>query len=564
MSTDTLKIDLTDAIHAIDFETYGGLNPYRPGTGIRLVAHRKSYVPPTVLVDVYDLATNHIADLSKMTQWRIVAHNALYELVWAAAKRRVFPKDVHCTFTAAKLLAGDGEACGLDAVQQRYLNIPPRPDKAAWQKVDWANALVMDDAIKYAADDVRYLPELHRVLQERLKEAGLTSLYEMERSLLPVVVKVIDNGFLVDDVKLAQIQTEAIRARDRAGAILAQFAPPKAYGSPKQMLAVLQALGLLLEDTSEGSLAEHRGHPAVDALLEWRAQEKLRQQAESYRKEICSDGRIHALYKPLSCASGRFSCAEPNLQQVARGKLREAFVAPPGKLLVIADYSQLELRIVAAIAGEKRMIEAFQAGRDLHQETADRVLGTKGSSKDARQIAKSLNFGLVFGMGAPAFQQYAKTNFNVDLTLDEAKSLRARFFKAYPAIAAWHESEKDSWDDWATTRLGRRRQVGDKLCARINHPVQGGAADGVKLALLDLDRALPAHSRIVALVHDEFVVETPEESAEEVAALTVYCMAYRMQKLYPECPIRADYSVGRSWGAKGQHSPAQEAAGATP
>jgi DNA polymerase-1 len=209
------------------------------------------------------------------------------------------------------------------------------------------------------------------------------------------------------------------------------------------------------------------------------------------------------------------SCRHPNVQNLPRGpRYRRCFGAPPGRVLVKADYSQIELRIAAKIAREDRMIEAYRAGEDLHALTARLVLGKEDVSKDDRQNAKSLNFGLLYGMGARGLRAYALSNYGVRLGDGQAAEYRAAFIKAYPALARWHQRVRTSRGPVVRTLTSRRRKLGPETpdTTRLNTPVQGTGVDGLKLALALLwERRAECPGAVPVLaVHDELVLEADE------------------------------------------------------
>ena len=166
-------------------------------------------------------------------------------------------------------------------------------------------------------------------------------------------------------------------------------------------------------------------------------------------------------------------------------ELRTCVVAPEGRVLVVADYSQIELRVAAKVAGEEAMLEAYREGKDLHGMTARSVTEREEVSEGERKLAKAVNFGLLYGQGAEGLRNYARNSYGVEMSLSQAERYRRRFFKAYPAIRSWHRKEGKSFDAGNNTSqslMGRMRRVG-RFTEKINHPVQGTAADGMKMAL---------------------------------------------------------------------------------
>jgi DNA polymerase I-like protein with 3'-5' exonuclease and polymerase domains len=287
------------------------------------------------------------------------------------------------------------------------------------------------------------------------------------------------------------------------------------------------------------------GH-LVPLVLAFREASKRAQQAESLVGHIQKNGRIHGRFEPLGTATGRFSSKEPNLQNIGRGEMREAFTAPDGKRLIVADYSQIELRAAAAIAGETKMIEAYKAGADLHKLTASIVLGKPESevTKQDRQTSKSANFGLLYGQSAPGLVRYAATSYGVTLADDQAQSIRKAFFRTYSRLRQWHGISHQQAEQGVTevrTRTGRRRLIPttasewERFTALVNTPVQGGTADGMKHALILIHKRLPKTARIVSTVHDEVVVECREESADECREIITTAMVEAMAPSSPRC-----------------------------
>jgi DNA polymerase-1 len=219
---------------------------------------------------------------------------------------------------------------------------------------------------------------------------------------------------------------------------------------------------------------------------------------------------------------------------------------------VKADYSQIELRIAAKVSGDEALLEAYAGGDDLHTRTARRVLGARQVTKKDRQVAKALNFGLLYGMGAKRFRDYAKSEYDLDLTLEDAEHCRAAFFQAYPGLARWHRRVGASGDGAVQTRtLAGRRRVGvTRFSEKLNTPVQGTGADGLKLALALLwerrDQCPGAFP--VLAVHDEVVIECDADQAEAVSAWVRAAMIEAMAPLIAPVPVEVEVKVGRTWG----------------
>jgi DNA polymerase-1 len=385
----------------------------------------------------------------------------------------------------------------------------------------------------------------------------------LESKLLPCVIDMEANGIHVSREKLMEVAAAARQREDLATDELrtALGNPALNPASPGQLLAALRAAGLKLDSTKEESLKAVDDGRLVPLVLALREAGKQSQQAETLVKHIQKDGRIHGRFEPLGTATGRFSAKEPNLQNIGRGDLREAFVAPAGRRLVVADHSQIELRAAAAIAGEGKMIDAYKAGIDLHKLTAASVLGKPVDEVTGpdRQLAKAVNFGLLYGQSTPGLVRYAAAAYGVTMTEDQARSIRGAFFRSYPRLRQWHGESHNRAERGVTevrTRTGRQRLIPtnasdwERFTALVNTPVQGGAADGMKRAITLVASRLPEGAMLVSTVHDELIVECPEVLAQECKEVVTGAMVEAMAALFPEVPVEVEASVCTSWAGK--------------
>jgi len=323
----------------------------------------------------------------------------------------------------------------------------------------------------------------------------------------------------------------------------------------------LSRAGIELADTKEETLKAADDGTIIPAILALRGAEKAAQQAESLLESIESDGRIHGKFEPTGTDTGRFSSKSPNLQNIGRGELRECFVAQDGHNLIVADYSQIELRAAAAIAGEAKMIEAYRRGDDLHKLTAATVLGKslEKVTKEDRQLSKAVNFGLLFGQAPRGLVRYAATSYGVNITEDEAAGIRKAFFRNYDQLHRWHDESRSTAEIGVSevrTVTGRRRLIPsdanawNRFTALVNTPVQGGCADGMKRALLLIASRLPVGAHLISTVHDEVIVESPEADAEAVCSLVRQSMVEAMAELFPQVPIEVEAGICNRWSEK--------------
>ncbi len=461
------------------------------------------------------------------------------------------------TMLAAQVLgAGLVREARLPVIVETHLK---RPFSKEQQASDWGAPTLSPEQLEYAAQDALVLVELRPVLINRLKAAGLVETAKLEFSCLPAIMQMEAAGILLDlerwETMTARLEEDLKEAEAGARADLPEGIN---LNSPAQILEALRGLGLELPDTREETLVGlAEKSPAAAALLRYRKASKLLSSfGRTYPQKVSPlDGRIHASYRQIGAATGRMSCADPNLQQVPHDTaIRSCFIAPPGSRWVIADYSQIELRVMAQLSQDARMLEAYRNGEDLHRLTASLVTGTplEEVTKEQRQAAKAVNFGLVYGMGPQGLKDYAKNTYGAILSLKEAKAFKEAFFQAYPGIAAWHDRMRGERE--TRTQAGRLRkwpEARPKVTEVFNAPVQGTAADILKLALAGLlPRLEPIGGRIVAVVHDEVIVEVPEALAEEAAQAVQEATAEAGARYLPDLPVTVETAIASNWSEK--------------
>jgi DNA polymerase-1 len=365
-----------------------------------------------------------------------------------------------------------------------------------------------------------------------------------------------------------KMEANAARLMDKLNALAPEHPEGKAwnFGSHQQIRKVAKLLGVDLPDTKDETLALYaKEHRFIATLRDYRKVSKL---ASTYgagwlENGYYRGGRIYASWRQLRAATGRMACDHPNLQNIPRsGPLRSYIRAPEGRVFVIADYSQIELRIAAKISGDTEMLDAYAEGRDIHTLTAQNLTGHEKVSKDGRKLAKAVNFGLLYGMGTKGLQSYALRSYGVEMSLEEATLYRRRFFETYPSLKRWHDDERRAWHRGETetrTLTGRRRMDVERLTDRLNAPVQGTAADGLKLALAFLwERRDECPGAVPILVcHDEVVVECDKDQGEEIKRWLEKAMIEGMDTVVngtgkAPMPIEVEARIAGSWGVEGE------------
>lgn len=421
--------------------------------------------------------------------------------------------------------------------------------------------------------DVQSVWALQPVLHEKLDAQAMLPLYtDVELPLCPVLARMEQAGFLVDRKALydfGESLTSSIEQLQQS--IWALAGEPFNIQSPKQLGNVLFERLMLPAgkktktgwSTNAAVLDKLRGkHPIVEQILDYRTLTKLKSTyADGLLKEISADGRIHTNFQMTVTATGRLSSTEPNLQNIPvrrelGAQIRKMFVASPGKVLVDADYSQIELRLLAHIANDETMIAAFRSGEDIHAVTASQVFGVPLAEVTPlqRSHAKAVNFGIVYGISAFSLAQ------DIGVFQSEAKAYMDSYFAKYHGVRAYMTRvvEQAKADGYVTTLFGRRRDLpelkssnfnlrsfGERVA--LNMPIQGTAADIIKAAMVRVDarmRAEHLQARLLLQVHDELIVECPTEEAETVKAILVEEMEHVVDY---RVPLLVDAKIGASW-----------------
>jgi DNA polymerase-1 len=489
----------------------------------------------------------------------LVGHNLKFDLAFLAAAGLPVPPGSRLfdTMLAAQLLdAGlPNHSHSLAAVAERALST--RLEKTL-QTSDWHGPL-SDEQLAYAARDAAMLLPLHDRLAADIDQAELGRVAQLEMRALPAVVWLEATGAPFDVTSWLALSDAAQRRLVELDADLTRLAgtgdllgdSTTRWSSPAQVLQLLQQRGHAITNTDEATLvALAEVEPIAALLLDYReASRRASTYGAEFRRHVADDGRIHPDYRQIGAATGRMACSQPNLQQVPRDPAYRACFRPgPGRVLVKADYSQIELRIAAEIAGDQTMLAAYQRGDDLHTLTARLVLGRETVTKADRQAAKALNFGLIYGMGAATLRQHAATAYGVQLTDDDAQRFRTAFFQAYPGLRAWHRSQPDGSIE-TRTLAGRRRQHVERFTEKLNTPVQGTGADGLKAALALLwetrDRCRSAVP--VLVVHDEIVVECDAQDAAAARDWLTGCMTRGMAAFLRQVPVEVEATVCQDW-----------------
>ena len=467
----------------------------------------------------------------------------------------------------------------LDAVSKRYLNINPTSyeDVAGkgTKQIPFSEVSI-DVASDYASEDADISLKLYEHIEPLVqKEAKLAKLYsEIEGPLIYTLGDIERNGVLIDSEKLSQ-QSKELEAKilKLESKVQKNAGEDFNLGSPKQLQEILyEKLGLPVikktpkgqPSTSEAVLQElSMDFPIVHDILSYRAISKLKSTyTDKLPKMINSNtGRVHTSYHQAVTATGRLSSSDPNLQNIPirseeGRRIREAFIAPEGYKILAADYSQIELRIMAHLSKDQGLMDAFAKGQDIHQATAAEIFSINIDDviPNQRRSAKAINFGLIYGMSAFGLSK------QLQITRAEAQNYIEQYFERYPGVKNYMDETKYSAkkNGYVETVLGRRLYLADIESSNyqrrqyaersaINAPMQGTAADLIKMAMTDLHSKIRNESldaKIIMQVHDELVIEVNENQLDELSDLTVNIMA-DIFKL--DVDLKVDADIGNNW-----------------
>lgn len=504
-----------------------------------------------------------------------IAHNAKFDAKFLKHNLGVDLNGIFDTLLASQLVgAGDiEERHGLETVAERYLN--ELVDKS--ERLSNWNLELTEAQLEYAARDAAILLPLREKLIERLKSESLVRVAQLEfECVMPVVDIELAGFFMHKDRWLEQlgiVEKRRMELAEQLQEVLAEesqqgslFGGPQRedinLDSQQQLTKALNRLGIPVPDSTRNWKLQPLAaqYPVIATLLEYRTVQKA---LTSYGTNMIDminpvTHRLHADFRQIGAPTGRFACTNPNIQQVPHAvEYRRCFSGhPDGRKLVIADYSQIELRILAEFSGDRGFMEAFNTGADLHRVTASQVFNTglDQVTKEQRDFAKRLNFGVVYGIGAQRFA------LMTGLSVSEAENVLRRYFGTYRELDSYlrEAANRAVSERQARTGSGRlvrfrydendRQQVSMTQRNGKNTPIQGTSADILKRALRLLkDELSDTNAKIVNIIHDEIVVEADADEAQEIAAKVERIMCAAGQEYLKTVPVKVETEIADEW-----------------
>src|SRR5882762_7140635 len=503
-----------------------------------------------------------------------IAHNAKFDAKFIKHNLGVDIVGIFDTLLASQIVSAGGleDRHGLNAIAERYLN--EAVDKSE-RLSNWEFEL-SESQLQYAARDAAVLLPLRDKLIERIRALDLIQCAQLEFECVMPVVDIELTGFFMNKERwleqLAIVETRrgelANELQEMLGEGVAQaslFGPPRAninLDSQQQVTEALNRLGIPLPDSTRNWKLQPLAaqYPVVAKLLEYRTMQKALTSYGQNMIEFISPktGRLHADFRQIGAPTGRFACTNPNIQQVPHAaEYRRCFMGyPEGRRLVIADYSQIELRILAEFSGDQGFIEAFKSGADLHRVTAAQVFNVALDqvSKEQRDFAKRLNFGVVYGIGAQRFSMMT------GLSVPEAEAVLRKYFATYRGLDTYlreaaNRAVQQRQTRTASGRLvrfrfdeGDRQQISMTQRNGKNTPIQGTSADILKRALRLLeDQLRDTSAKIVNIIHDEIVVEVDADEAEAVAQKVERAMCAAGEEYLQTVPVKVETEIADEW-----------------
>ncbi len=563
------------------------------GLGIAWAPGEAAYIPVAHKVGeqlAWDVVRDALEPFFANADLPKLAHNGSYDLTVLLENGMTVRGPIHDTMILAWVLDPSSRMLGLKAQTGKELGWRMTEISAligSGKKQITIDEVAIDTVAAYCGADVDATIQLYPILAARVQTEGVWSVYEqIELPLLPVITAMERAGILLDVPFLAEMSERlAAQLADLATELYALVGHDFNLRSTQQMSNVLfSELGFPTKgigktasgqySTAVGEIEKLKARSAelsekqlrvLELILEQRQLEKLRGTYVDNLPLLVNPktGRLHTSFNQAGAVTGRMSSSDPNLQNIPirteiGREIRRAFVAPPGWLLMSADYSQIELRVLAHVAHEESFIEAFRADADIHAATAARLFGVPLAevTKDQRGLGKTINFATVYG--SSAFGISNRTDFDPK----QAQEFLNQYFVTYPRVRAYIEATQAQANNegFVQTLLGRKRFFPELLTDKvpymqrqslerqaINAPIQGAAADIMKIAMVKLHDALVAQgfeARMLLQVHDELVLEFPPEEQERLVALVTDVM----ENAWPlDVPLRVDVEVGPNW-----------------
>ena len=528
---------------------------------------------------IQNFTSEKILEIKKLIEENLVViHNAKFDLKFLKYYFNIESQNIFDTYLTELIISGGSKArikgaVTLEAVALKYTGIQLKKDQEI--RTSFTQKDLTPAQIEYASMDVAVLPEIYEKQQKELERLNLINTFNIEMRCVPAVIWLELSGLPIDLDRLNQLKISTTVKINEAETKIKQIFLESGYktmglfgempinvnlNSPKALLTALKAIGINVESTGDEVLALI-DHPIGELLREHRSAQKLLSSfIDAYPEHINPvTHRVHPSFNQYGTNTGRFSSNKPNMQQVPHEKdIRAIFKASEGFKIITADYSQIELRIIAEVSQEPEFIKIYKNNGDLHKKTASLVLGKPESqiTKEERQQAKAVNFGFAYGLGAKSFKQKAKNDYGINISEDDAQDKRNKFFDNYPILNLYLKQIgiKAAQDQQIINKAGRVVRFEATLASwqyenmGKNTPIQSLSADITKTAMGNLYMLLkPYNIKLINTVHDELVFECIDKDIEICKKIINDVMVETSQKYIISIPAPVEVNVSQEW-----------------
>lgn len=566
-------------VFSYDIETTG-LSPIDS----RILLAQIGFQDSTYVINCASVKLEPLMPYLKSRAWLKIIQNAKFESRFMKYMYGTDINNVFDTFIAEFILDSNTKSASLKNLAFKYTGKTLNKDIRTSFHTSKFNSAFSSEQLQYAADDVIILTPIYNQQSKLIQDKNLTKISEIEFDLTTVVADMENTGIPIDTAKwrtkIKDYAQKHEESRLKMNSIIFDdngldeqlgffVRDGLNLNSPKQLKEFFSKMGVDVDSTNEREIALIN-HPAAKELLVYRKYQKI---LSSYGTTFLDaihpfTNRIHPDFQQMGTATGRFSCKEPNVQQMP-DEFRQCVSLKDHKL-VVADYSQIELRILAELSQDKMFLEAFNSGKDLHKSTAAAMFNIPLESVDTekRFIAKTINFGISYGMGVTKLADILNSGKppKEQLPINTVKNIMSRYKSTYHSVSEWLRAagERAYVEGYSETMMGRRRtlfrptagsddyeqQVASIKRQGANSPIQGTNADITKLAMVDLYNNLNTYgymANIVVQVHDEIVVLAHKRQAESVKELVLDSMTQSAQRVLKTVPIKVDAYISDTW-----------------
>ncbi|HCU3094056.1 TPA: hypothetical protein OUN36_002780 [Clostridioides difficile] len=483
-----------------------------------------------------------------------VFHNASFDVVWFEYFGYKVNEYTDTMIMSQVINNRVRQENSLVDVAHKYLNVVM--SKQLQDTSNWNNGVITKEHEEYCKRDVEITYKLYFTLMDEIHRLEIYPVLDREIRALPSIIELRRNGIKFEYGKWYMQILEYEREKDMIEKEIKSILNVKDLNlnSPIQVVEILNKFGINVTSSSDEELAKFSDNNEVIKLI--RKYKKLKKRISSFgdklKEKIDNDGCIRGKWNLIGADTFRMTCTSPNLQGMPR--VSKEYFVPRNKesVFVIADYSQIELRVLAEISNDKLLIDAFKNGEDLHRKTASMILDKHISevTDEERSIAKAANFGLIYGMTSYGLQKKIKADYCMEITLEEAEKFRNGYFEAYKDVLKYQDKMLKA--EYIETLGGRywskeTSELDKGSIKRYNYPIQGTSAEGLKEALYLLMKRKPKDWLLVAIVHDEIVLEVPCKDEDVAKEILRDCMVEGMSKMVKKVPIEVDVKSSITW-----------------